>query len=280
MQDAVSRARSAADAVARGFAIGAADPANREVTRLLREPSTSSQRLAGALPALEAGRAMRDFCSRFGQLTQLFPFSDSPRLATPDDLTAMFHPTDGELTKLVDETLKDVIVKRGSTYERNPGSAVPQNFVDFLNRALRVGATVFPDGSGPRLLFAIRLVVPTTATEVTLNLDGQSITRTPANQTVQPVAWRFNDPRTSSASLRVVLRGGATESVDFPGSWGIFRLFGAATWVTDPSGASHRLTWRVPVDRQTVEVSATISPNNNGVPVLEPRTLTSLRCPR
>jgi len=275
-------ARQAATQLTSKFsAIDSASEVGGSVKRLLEAPIAQVERFLQGLPRAQAGESVRQFCQSFDQVASRYPFNAAGPPATPQQVVGMFHPTDGALARLANEGLRDVLQKRVNTWELVSGSSgVSRTFVDFFNRASRVGEALFDSqGQGPRLQFTVRRLSPAPGTnEVTLTIGGIAVTRTSSNATVsQNIEWVTQEARTSVASLRVSAGGSRVAGLDFEETWGIFRLFGRATW-REESGNTYRLLWNVPGDGQNYEVDARIT--LIGAPVLDPRHLAGLRCPR
>ncbi len=105
---------------------------------------------------------------------------------------------------------------------------------------------------------------------VELRVDGHSRTFTPTQQERERFVWDAS--RAETANL-VVQSGERRESLDFNGTWAIFRLFHQGTWQS-AGDSNYRVTWTMPSGtRVTADVSVL------GAPILDRGYLSTFSCP-
>lgn len=240
-------------AVARAFVVeGPAVNVGNSVQSLLTEPIQSAERLARVtVPArARAGlnQAGASFCRTFSPVAGKFPFArGATPQATVEEVDAVFRPGSGALWRFYEETLSELLVRRGSRYEARDGApaSVSPRFLDFFNRMVDFSETLYQGDRGPALVFPIRIQTSSALPSATFHLDGRRHTFTQ----VQPasVVFEWDAERARTARITGLVEGEEVELVtgDPPGTWALFRLFQVADWES-LGGGRYSLRWTVP----------------------------------
>ncbi|MEX2530025.1 MAG: type VI secretion system membrane subunit TssM [Gemmatimonadota bacterium] len=261
---------------------GSARAAGDAVERVLEEPVTYANRLLSGYEATQAAQGVNQqgqaLCTRFGDITGLYPFS--PGASTDvqvDDLKALFQPGQSRLSSFHDEVLGEMVTQAGGRYEAGAGvSPRPTaEFLSFYNRADRIARALFTaQGEGPRAVFYIRIEASGRIPEVQLELDGQQQLYTPTAAPFREFVW--NGEQARMVRLTATVDGARMTLVEEQGPWAVFRLFqGAGRWAA-LGGGGYRVSW--PIPGQDLEITADVSFAEAGMPVFQPGFLAELSC--
>lgn len=193
--------------------------------RLLEAPITSTELLAKQAPARAAGAGAKAFCAQIYPVLSKFPFNpDSSAEDSPEEVAAVFSPGSGSFTTFSRTTLQSIVELHGSRFEPAQGSglAINSSFLDFLNRAQKISAALFPyGGSTPSLDFSLVAVRSQGSSNARLSVDRQQVSGN--GQKVQFHWVSKPDGKTSVAFSE------GNVSTPPGGPWSVFRLGYRAT---------------------------------------------------
>ena len=238
----------------------AAQSASRAVTALLTGPFQWADQQVGQGPQLAANQLAAEFCTRQeSRVLDRYPFHTGAPDASLQDVEAFLNPSGGELEGFL-------------TAAEGTGATLNQSYDRFRTRARQI-ANAFYRSGGESPGFSIQFQVRSFEgiDRVELRVDGHSRVYTTVQQDRETFAW--DAPRAEQVNL-VVQSGERRESLDFNGTWAIFRLFHQGTWQTAGDNA-YRVTWTMPSGTHvTADVSVL------GAPILDRSYLSTFSCPR
>lgn len=247
-QASAEQARGEVRKLVQGFDVaGDAGVAGTEVARLLQAPIGGVDAMLGGVPSAGVNQKGQSFCAAFRPLTSRYPFNpDASASATVDDVSAALMPGTSVLWSFYQDALGDILARQGPRYAVKPGATVRPTaaFVAFFNRAARASEALYnSDGSGPEVVFSMRVQTSDQLPEVTVSIDGQSKTFTRTDAASKTFDW--NAARAAQAGITARVNGVTTTLVGAPaGSWSIFHLFEEAQWQRASSGR-YTVQWRV-----------------------------------
>jgi type VI secretion system protein ImpL len=238
----------------------AARTASAAVSALLASPFRWADQQVGQGPQLAANQLAADFCSRQdSRVLGRYPFHAGAQEASLQDMEALLKPGSGELDGFFQQA-------------EGTGAALNQAYDAFRTRAREVAGAFYRSG-GDSPGFSIQFQVRgfDGIDRVELRVDGHSRTFTPTQQERETFVWDAS--RAETANL-VVQSGDRRESLDFNGTWAIFRLFHQGTW-QGTGGNTYRVTWTMP-SGTTVTADVSVL----GAPILDRGYLSTFSCPR
>jgi type VI secretion system protein ImpL len=277
-----SSAQQAARQIAQGFKIDEEGHVDQTVQNLLLAPITA------VTPVLKPGPVSgQSLCAQMGPLESKFPFNPQATLeATPQDLAAIFDPTNGALAQFYNSALKNLLLPQGTGYIVNPSATQTVNpaFLSFFNRANGVQRSLYAGTPGQlQFKYALRPHPTESVKSVSMNIDGQALNYSGGNSSFQQFTW----PGTGQGvRLTVKFQGGSELTwPPYNGTWGVFHFFADAD-KTVQNGAVYNVEWvlRVAGGRPVT------APNGKPVtvqfdldtlgapPILEKGFFSSLRC--
>jgi type VI secretion system protein ImpL len=245
---AAEQARGEVRKLAQGFDVaGEAAVAGAEVSRLLQAPLGGLDAMLGGVPSAGVNQTGQSFCSAFRPLVARYPFNPNASASSSvDDVAAALMPGSSLLWSFYQEVLGDILTRQGPRYAVKPGATArpTSQFVTFFNRAARASEALFnSDGSGPEVVFSMRMQTSDQLPEVTVNIDGQAKTFTRTDAASKTFDW--NAARASQATITGQVNGAQTTLVGAPaGSWAVFQLFKNAEWQRTGAGR-YTVHWRV-----------------------------------
>ena len=234
--------------------------ASTAVGSLLAGPFQWADQKVGQGPQLAANQMAAEFCRRQeSRVLGRYPFHAGSQDAALQDVEALLNPDGGELSTFLQAA-------DGS------GATLNQAYDNFRTRARGIANAFYRSGGqhpGFSIVFQVRSFQG--VDRVDLRVDGQSRTFTPTQQERQRFVWDAS--RAEQADL-VVQSGDRRESLDFNGTWAIFRLFHQGTWQS-AGDSNYRVTWTMPSGtRVTADVGVL------GAPILDRSYLSTFTCPR
>jgi type VI secretion system protein ImpL len=248
-----------------------------EVIRLLTEGLPRIEQLLGSAGVNVANKAGADLCAEVNVVLRKRPFNIGGLDATPKDLDNVFQRDKGAIANQLKGPIGLYVVEQGDGYAPRPGSGIRPNprFFDFLSRAMQFSRAMYPaEGQpGPRFTFTFRPNFTREFSQVTLTVDGRSLTFTPTLLNERGVNWNLNE----AAEARVeVTIGGNPQPLPKSGPWALFQLFGAATgW--KPNGGKYEAEWTFQHEGRNVSVPFELN-FINSAPILNPTWLRGLTC--
>jgi type VI secretion system protein ImpL len=174
------------------------------------------------------------FCSALRSLEGKFPFDpNSHQVATLAELSGVFQPGTGAVSKFLDAN-KAVFELQGSQYVQKSGKT---SFAYLINQATSVQRALFAGNSTqPQFQFNLRAHVPDGKTSETVTIDGQELKLTGTAPSTKTFTW------TGTPAGATLTLSGETYG-QYPGPWGVFRLFNEYTWT--PTSVGFHLEWPI-----------------------------------
>jgi type VI secretion system protein ImpL len=268
----VEQVRGAVRSIGQGFAVdGPAREVGGVVQRLMLVPVTGIDGIAQQLPAGQLNAAGASFCSTFRPVVAKYPFTASAGAqASLDEVMGAFQPGASSLWSFYSDALQEVLDRRGRLFGARVG-ATPQPtaaFVNFFNRATTVSRGMFDEtGAGPEITFLFRPQTTAEIPEITVTMDGRSVTYTRTEAGFQPFTWDGARARGFRISGRI--NGVETPLLEGQGLWGVFQVFGQAAWSAS-AGDRQTVQWRVQSLQQPLVAEVSFA---RGVPIFNPALL-------
>lgn len=184
-------------------------------------------------------------------LENAFPFAETATDVPVQDLSDFFNPGNGKFQEFLN-LAKDYFNPQGEQWQLKPTAQgkFSDRFVKYLNDARRLQSALFPNG---QLKVDCNLTLES-GPDVELSVDGKTINTTDKKSDV------FSWPNTSGA--KITAKTGGT-SLDFPRSWGLYRLFTKGGGNSRSVGRGYQLVWML--DNGTA-VKAQLEPQSSKNP--------------
>ena len=268
--------KNAASSIQLAFAI-VPSGVGPDVTRLLGAGFSSIDGMLGNVGVSRANQAGASLCADVNLVLRKKPFNMGGADATAKDLDNVFQRDKGAIANQLKGPIGSYVVEQGDGYAPAPSSGIRPNraFFDFLSRAMQFSRTMYPaEGQpGPRFTFTFRPNFTREFSQVTLTVDGRSLTFTPTLLNERGVSWNLNDA--ADAKVEVTI-GGNPQPLQRSGPWALFQLFDAATeW--KPNGNRWQAQWTFQHEGRNVSVPFELN-FINGAPILNPSWLRGLTC--
>lgn len=253
-------------------------PSGQAMAELLREPLGNLRTLlgAGAIDQLKKGWA--EISSKAKDIEKGFPFDSGTNEANLSSLTAYLNPNDGTLSKFYNDNLSKYFDVEEGTGKLKVKEGSPVQFTDefvaYLNNAFRLRKALYGEkGATPAFAYEFKLAKTDGATvEVTIdgqpkidssNGTGSANLKFPAaagdtgvimnlgSSATEPTApapsannsnSNVNPSTTSPASSSP--SSGGSNSLPFPGTWGLFKFFDAGAPKKQATG-EYLLTYKL-----------------------------------
>jgi type VI secretion system protein ImpL len=213
-----------------------------QVQRLLEEPIKGADDLIKLGPLQAAKGAASEYCKRFGQLTDKYPFDPkSSQQATLDQLYSVFGPT-GADWKNLNEKVQPIAMKVGSKFVANPAAKVAPSagYLLFLTRVEGLSEALYPSGSAPPHLSYTLKELKSNLQGVELKIGSETLS---GEGTAKGFVW-------SGAPEDIVVntKGGDT-LYSFTGPWAIFKFISTANYL-----GGGKLEWVSEINGQPVQL--------------------------
>jgi type VI secretion system protein ImpL len=262
--DAGSAAQAAAgeiDALRLSFntAPDEAQQVGSSIEGLMRAPIRYSRTAIGRSGVAAMDDRGQEFCRSVGVVLQRFPFSVGGSDANLGAVNDLLHPDQGALWPLVEEI-------------RGEGLTLSPEFESFIRRARAISDAFYGHGGeDPRLRFRLRGQPSDEVPEITLNVDGDE------------EGYRRNDTRwgnftweaTTAQELNLRARvGEQSDSLNYRGTWALFKFFHQATWQS--TGNTWRLSWTLDDTGANVQADLDLA---GGDPILRRGFFDGFACP-
>ena len=190
-----------------------------------------------------------DFCQTTRSVFGSFPFRrDSPQDARLEDFNRVFQPGTGQLAKLVEEKLKDLVVFDNVRYSRKSGARlqVTQQYLEFLNRSAAISRAFYPgNATTPALNYYVQMMQSSGIERFELMLDGKAMRGGVAPGQPQDFVWRGLGG-ISSLTAEAKEKSAPLNKV---GTWALFHLLALASNQLSGSVFEYEVSGRVSIGR-------------------------------
>ncbi|MGD0509290.1 MAG: ImcF-related family protein, partial [Terriglobales bacterium] len=242
---AAAAAKNTVGSIAQGFRIDNDGHIDSTVKKLMEDPITYVESLAGKVAPGALNGAGKIFCDQYNALANKYPFSASPAEATLQDVAAVFQPGTGALWTFYDQNLKSILLRQGSQFVVSPAATmhVSGQFILFMNHAAGISEALYPAGSPqPHFTYTLRQLPSKGIEQISLTIDDQTLAG--EGQSKQ-FTWTGNPSSTVKGTYTTSNSPFASEQ----GLWAPFHLMDEARWVSGPTstlewpleiGQSHR----------------------------------------
>jgi type VI protein secretion system component VasK len=282
-QAALLQAKQAHAALADKFSDAGSEGFNKQLSDLLYQPLRWAELATPKIPKPGANKdgELAKFCTEIKPILMKYPFKLKGKDADLDDLKRGFAPNVGLVWKYVQGSGADLVVRSESGREWKPNPAlkdlkVAPELSAFLTRAQQVTDAFFAQGGmTPQLRYTLRSA---SGPAIRLRLDGVPFSsRDPIRK---DLLWPGQESRAEAWILGDVEVGFA----NYPGLWGVFKLFENAD--PRPEG-THIVQWSESRGRGTAEpqrisppVKIDVHDFPGGVDIFNPRFFEALQCPK
>jgi len=183
-------------------------------------------------------------------LANKYPFSSSSQNEAKVNEIVFMVGRGGTIDKYIDEYLSGLIIKRSG------GQLIPRKwselgvrfnpqFLASVARFSSLGSSLSSGGGGggDSSRFELRPVPTPGLSEITLEIDGQTLRYRNGPQPWQTFNWPGND--TQGARIQVIANNGTVSTVsNQPGRMGLMRMFGESARTLDSNMSSGQMEWR------------------------------------
>jgi type VI secretion system protein ImpL len=229
---AAAAAKNTVGTIAQGFPIDGEGHVDSTAKKLMEDPITYAESLAGKVAPGALNGAGKIFCEQYNALAIKYPFSVSPVEAALQDIAAVFQPGTGALWTFYDANLKSILLRQGSQFRMSPSAPmhVSGQFISFMEHAAAISETLYPAGGSPQPHFAYTLrQLPSKGIEqLSLTIDDQTLA---GEDQSKQFTW------TGSPTSRVKGTYSASNSLfaSEQGLWAAFHFMDDARWVPGPA---------------------------------------------
>lgn len=241
VQSSAVSARASTDQVAQTFAPDRDGHVDDAVKKLMLAPILSIDNVLPKPGAALNGQGA-GLCSQFRQLVNKYPFNPNSTVqATMQEFSGFFQPGTGALWMFYDQSLKPMLVLRGSEYVAQPGTAtLTPDFVRYFNRAAALSQAVYAGSPQPHLAYTLKSYTPEGLQGVTLTIDGQTLTSAAGQPASKQFTWP--GPGAPSATLLYKIGGQDFRAVLYNDPWAIFHFFAGAQRAQQ-QGSIYTIDW-------------------------------------
>jgi type VI secretion system protein ImpL len=207
------------------------DPESGTVRQLLEAPITNIEPLLRRMGPAELNGKGRALCAQFHAVMAKYPFNPNSTVqATLADVNGLFHPRDGALWAFYDSSLQKLLPKQGAQYVAAPQGTMSLTgpFVSFFNRAAGFSDALYAGGSAdPHFNYTLKPLPSDGIQNLTLSIDGQTLTSSASGGIPKPFAWPGGGPHEARASVKFG-NGPDLEWSSNDGLWAVFQFIGQA----------------------------------------------------
>jgi type VI secretion system protein ImpL len=253
---AAAAAKNTVGSIAQGFRIDNDGRVDSTVKKLMEDPITYVESLAGKVAPGALNGAGKVFCGQYNALANKYPFSASPNEATLQDVEVIFKPVTGALWMFYDANLKTILSRQGSQFAMNPSAPmhVSGQFISFMNHAAGISEALYPAGSQqPHFTYTLRQLPSKGIEKLSLVIDGETLS---GDGQSKQFTWTGNP--SSAAQATVNYPGGSLEFAKEQGLWASFHFLDGAKWTPG----------RVPVLEWPIEIGHKPATLPDGTPVV------------
>lgn len=242
---AAAAAKNTVGSIAQSFRIDSDGHVDATVKKLMEDPITYVESLAGKVAPGALNGAGKIFCEQYNALANKYPFSASPAEATLQDIAAVFQPGTGTLWTFYDANLKSILLRQGFQFVMSPSATmhVSGQFISFMNHAAGISEALYPAGSPqPHFTYTLRQLPSKGIEQISLTIDDQTLAG--EGQSKQ-FTWTGSPTSTVKGTYTTSNSPFASEQ----GLWAPFHLMDEARWISGPTptlewpleiGQSHR----------------------------------------
>lgn len=189
------------------------------------------------------------YCTQL--LGNRYPFNASDKDVTLEDFGKMFAPG-GFIDRFFSTNLANFVDT--STWKAQGGIPISSGSLAQFRMAAEIRDALFSGGGTPSARFEIVPVsLDSTATQVLLELDGQSVTYSHGPQVPVQMQWPGNGPKQARLSFQPQ---SPSSTVIKDGPWAFFRLIDEGQVATTGDPARFQVTFNVGGHRATFEIRA------------------------
>ncbi|HWB83596.1 MAG TPA: ImcF-related family protein [Bryobacteraceae bacterium] len=240
--------------MAQAFRIDSEGHVETNTQTLLEQPITYVEGLLRSLGPAELNGKGKSLCGQFRALTSKYPFNrNATAEVTVAELNSVFRKPDGALWTLYDQSLQKLLTRQGSSYVPNTSSGVTLNpaFVSFFNTAAAFSEALYAGGAqDPHLSYTLKPVPSDGIQNVTVHLDGQTLTYNGGAAAAKQFNWQGGGTHEAKATVKFG-SGPDLAWSNNDGVWAIFHFFDKAEhW--QPSGSAQTLEWIIRIGKDPV----------------------------
>lgn len=269
-------------------------PSGQVVGELLLQPINNLRVMLGADAKTQIAKSWAEIANKAKDIEKGYPFEQGTNEANLESLKAYLNPTDGTLTKFYNENLAKYLDIDQGTGQVKPKPDSPVQFTDefivYLNNAFRLRKGLFGNsGNTASFGYEFRLgKVDGAVVEITIdgqpkidssNGTGAANLKFPGgggdtgvimnfvSSTTEPTASAPTSapgdanttaaPTPTPATGSSTAPGGSSNSLKYPGTWGLFRFFDAGGEPKKQAGGEYLLTYKLGTKTVTATVKAT-----------------------
>jgi type VI secretion system protein ImpL len=260
---AAAAAQNTVGTIAQGFRIDNEGHVDAAVKKLMDDPITYVESLAGKVAPGALNGAGKIFCGQYNVLAGKYPFSASPVEATLQEIASVFQPGAGALWTFYDQNLKTILLRQGSQFSLNPAAPmhVSPQFISFMNHAATVSEALYPAGSQqPHFTYALQQLPSKGIEKLSLAIDDQTLSGD--GQTKQ---FGWTGSATATVKGNVSYSGNTLQFANDQGIWALFHFLDGAKWTP---ASPPTLEWPMEIGHAAVKLP-------DGTPVVIRYELTS-----
>jgi type VI secretion system protein ImpL len=207
------------------------DPEAGTVRQLLEAPITSVEPLLRSMGPAELNGKGKALCAQFRAVMAKYPFNpNATAQATLPEVNGLFKPREGALWAFYDSSLQKLLQKQGAQYVAvSSGTmSLTPGFVGFFNRAASFSEALYAGGTAdPHFNYILKPLPSEGIQNLTLRIDGQTLTSSASGGAPKPFAWPGAGPHEARASVK--FGGGPDlEWSSNEGLWAVFQFIGQA----------------------------------------------------
>lgn len=194
-----------------------------------------------------------------------YPFSNSHSEASPNDVTAMFHPDEGDFWTFVEQDL-DPFIQRGSNQWQprqwlGQGIRFDSDFFRGIDNARAITDSLFDRSNRITMNFAVYPIQVPGVSESLFAVNGQTYRYRNEPQQWRDFTWEANT-QSGRAQVNASSSGQNSAGLDESGPWALLRVLQAAdtqqrqgneyelSWNISNGGQSNTARFRVRIDRE------------------------------
>ena len=201
------------------------------VRQLLEAPITYIEPLLRGVGAAELNGGGKGLCAKFRVVMAKYPFNPNATVqATLADVNSLFKPHEGALWTFYESSLQKLLPKQGSQYVAAAQGtvSVTPSFVNFFNHAAAFSDGLYAGGSvDPHLSYTLKPLPSEGIQNLTLHIDGQTLTSSASGAAPKPFAWPGGGTHEARASVKFG-NGPDLEWSSNEGLWAVFQFIGQA----------------------------------------------------
>jgi len=236
-------AKSASRALGQAFLPDSEGKLDTAAQKLLDDPITYVEGLLRTLGPAELNGKGKALCGQMRPVLAKYPFTaNATQQATLADVNSILRKPDGALWTFYDANLQRLLVRQGAQYApvSAGGITVSPAFAAYFNRAAAISDAFYAGGAqDPHLTYTLKPIASEGIENLTLSLDGQTMTGTAPKQ--------FTWPGAATREAKASVKFGGTDLgwSRNEGLWAVFQFFEEAERWQPTSGGAWDLEWVV-----------------------------------